>query len=148
MRYCEGVFNVADEMKTGNDDVSKVGQALLITVDDTVEADILESKLQVSGIPVLRQYRETGAYLTLILGKTSFGVDMYVPKDMLEEARNIIASAEDVKDEDILSDPSFSDESLKKANEEFLEKMDRRTWWMAGFFFAAVAIILYIVLVR
>jgi hypothetical protein len=117
-------------------------------VDDTVEADIMESKLKASGIAVLRNYRESGAYLTLILGKSSFGVDMFVPTDRLEEAKEILASAQDIKDEDILSDPSFNDEELKVANEEFLKKMDRRTWWMAGFFIAAVVLLVYLIVTR
>ncbi len=139
---------MADEVKIGNEDASEVDRTYLITVDDTVEADILESKLKASGIPVFREYRETGAYLTLVLGKSSFGVDMFVQKDRFEEARNILESAQDIKDEDILSDPSFSDESLKEANEEFLKKLDRRTWWMAIFFFAAVAVLIFFIITR
>lgn len=122
-------------------------ETLLITVDDTSEADIIESKLKAFGIPVARRYRETGAYLTLVLGKSSFGVDMYVPNDRLIEAKDIVASAEEIKDEDILKDPSFSDESVKKANEELLKKLDRRTWWMAGFFFLAVIILVVTMIV-
>lgn len=124
------------------------GQSLLVTVDDTVEADILESKLKASGIAVSRSYRESGAYLTLVLGKSSFGVDMFVPTDRLEEAKEILSSAQDIKDEDILSDPSFNDKELQAANEEFLKKMDRRTWWMAGFFIAAVALLVYLMVAR
>lgn len=124
------------------------GQSLLVTVDDTVEADILESKLKASGIEVVRNYRESGAYLTLVLGKSSFGVDMFVPTERLEEAKEILASAQNISDEDILKDPSFNDQALQAENEEFLKKMDRRTWWMAGFFFAAVAILVYLILTR
>lgn len=139
---------MADQIKTVNEDVSEDERALLITVDDSMEADILESKLGASGIPVSRKYRESGAYLTLLLGKSSFGVDIFVPKDRLEEARAVLESARNIRDEDILSDPSFTDESLKEANDEFLKKLDRRTRWMAVFFFAAAAILVYFVLTR
>lgn len=124
------------------------GMALLVTTYDKIEADVLESKLLAYEIPVAREYRETGAYLTILLGNTAFGVDMFVPTDRLDEAKNIMGSAQEVKDEDILSDPSFSDETLKAANEEFLKSMDKRTWWMAGFFIAAVAILVYYIVSR
>ena len=121
------------------------GVSLLVTADDKIEADVLESKLVAYGIPVAREYRETGAYLTILLGNTAFCIDLFVPTDRLNEAKNIIASAMEIKDEDILSDPSFSDKSLKEANDEFMKKTDKRIWWMAGFFIAAVAILIYLI---
>jgi hypothetical protein len=92
------------------------GMALLITADDKIAADVLESKLEAYGIQTTRKYRETGAYLTILLGNSAYGIDIFVPADKLDEAKDIIASAEEIKDEDILLDPSFSDEALKKTN--------------------------------
>jgi hypothetical protein len=123
------------------------GMALLITADDKIAADVLESKLEAYGIQTTRKYRETGAYLTILLGNSAYGIDIFVPADKLDEAKDIIASAEEIKDEDILLDPSFSDEALKKTNEELLKKLDNRAWLMAGVFIIAIAVlIIYLIL--
>ena len=119
------------------------GMSLLTTADDKIEADVLVSKLEAYGILVIRQYRETGAYLTLLLGNTTFGIDIFVPSDQLEEAKAILASGQEAEDEEILQDPSFSDESLKTSHEEFLKKLDRGVWWMAGIFIVLLAVLIY-----
>lgn len=118
------------------------GFKLLITVDDTIEADIIESKLNASGIKILRNYREPGAYLTLVLGKTTMGVDIFVTEDKLEEAKGFLESAKEVSDADILADPSFSDESIKAQNTENLKKISIGMWiLMSIFFIVFVAVI-------
>jgi len=121
-------------------DTPPQGMAFLATAEDKIEADVLESKLEAYGIPVARKYRENGAYLTILLGNTAFGIDLFVPTDRLGEARRMISSAQEINDEDILSDPSFSDDSVKNANEELLKKADRRIYWMAVFLIAAIAV--------
>ena len=122
------------------------GMAHLVTASNTIEADILESKLKSYGIEVLRKYRENGAYLTLVLGLSSLGVDLFVPEEKAKEAKEILESAEGIKDEDILADPSFKDKGLKAENEEFLKKLDKRAKWMALFFIAAAAVLIYYIL--
>ena len=122
--------------------------ALLLTANDTTEADIIESKLNAFGIPSIRRHRGTGAYLTIIFGKSNFGVDIYVPEDRLNEAKDIIESTNDIGDEEILNDPSFYDESLKEAHEEYIKKLDRRNWLMAGLLFLAFVLLLILWLVK
>ena len=122
------------------------GMAHLVTASNTIEADILESKLKSYGIEVFRKYRENGAYLTLVLGLSSLGVDLFVPEERAKEAKEILKSAEGIKDEDILADPSFKDKALKAENEEFLKKLDKRAKWMALFFIAAAAVLIYYIL--
>ncbi len=119
------------------------GMELLMTASDNIEADIIESYIKPSGIPIFRKYRETGHYMTLLLGKSTYGIDLFVPKDKVVEARELVKSASNVKDEDILSDPSFSDEKLVAENEEILRELNKRNRWMAVFFIAAVAILVY-----
>ncbi len=104
------------------------GFKLLITVDDTIEADIIESKLNASEIKTIRNYHEPGAYLTLILGKTIMGVDIFVEEDKFDEANALLESAKEVSDEDILTDPSFSDESTKNQNTDVLKKLNIGVW--------------------
>lgn len=67
-------------------------EAYLTTVANSIEADVMESLLRAENIPVLRKYKEAGAYLDIYMGSTSFGVDMYVPSRLLEQARELINS--------------------------------------------------------
>ena len=122
------------------------GFKLLVTAGDTVEASIIESKLSASGIKTVRSYREPGAYLTLVLGNTIMGEDMLVEEGTFEAARSILESAQEVSDEDILSDESFNDETMKARNEENLKKLSIYAWIMMAVFLLiiAAAIILYI----
>jgi hypothetical protein len=119
---------------------------LLVTAGDTVEAGIIESKLNAGGIKTVRKYREPGAYLNVILGNTIMGVDILVEEDKLEEARIILESAQEVSDEDILADESFSDETVKTKNEENLKKLSLYAWIIMAVFLIiiAAAVIIYI----
>lgn len=122
------------------------GFKLLITANDTIEANIIESKLKASGIETIRKYREPGAYLTLVLGKTIMGVDILVAEDKLEEARCLLESALELSDEDILSDDSFNDDAIKARNEESLKKLSLYAWIMMSILLIiiAAAIVIYI----
>ncbi|NMA64927.1 MAG: DUF2007 domain-containing protein [Clostridiaceae bacterium] len=122
------------------------GMEFLLTTSDNIEAEIIGSYLKPAGIPVVKRHREPGAYLTLLLGNSSYGVDLFVPSDKLEEALELIESAKNVRDEDILADPSFNDEVLIAENEEFLKKLDKKVGWMAAIFLAVVAILIYLIL--
>ncbi len=121
------------------------GQTFLITASDSIEADILESKLSAAGIPVYKKCREPGAYLNLVLGNSSMGVDLFVPEDRLDEANGLLESASDVSDEEILADPSFNDESIKKENEDNLNNLNNKVRIIAAVFIVLVIalIVLY-----
>ncbi|MCX7772264.1 MAG: hypothetical protein N2376_04030 [Clostridia bacterium] len=117
----------------------------LLTVDDTLKADVIESKLKAYDIPVRRKHRETGAYLTLLLGKSNFGVDFYVPSDRFQEAQEVLASGSEVRDEEILEDASYQDGQSEEADQEILKKLNRQTWLMAAAFFIALGILVYFI---
>ncbi len=51
------------------------------------EADVIASLLQSMGIPVLRRSREAGDYLNVYMGYSVYGVDLYVPRSALQDAR-------------------------------------------------------------
>jgi hypothetical protein len=62
----------------------------LVAVEGSMEAEIIKSKLESYGIPVLLQYEAAGR----IFGITMDGlgkVRVLVPQDLLEEARNVLA---------------------------------------------------------
>jgi hypothetical protein len=67
-------------------------EAFLITVNNGIEADLIESILNANNIPVLKKFKGAGAYLKLYMGMAIFGVDIYVPSNLLDEAKNLIES--------------------------------------------------------
>lgn len=63
----------------------------LCTAADNLQADILESKLRGEGIPCIRRYEGAGNYVEIFTGiNTVNGIDLYVPEDKLEDAKNVI----------------------------------------------------------
>jgi len=63
----------------------------LCTVHDSFQADIIESKLASEGIPCIRKYEGAGNYMEVFMGSSVINdIDFYVPKDALEDAKNII----------------------------------------------------------
>lgn len=63
----------------------------LTTVKNSMEADLIESKLDSEGIPCIRRYKGAGNAVEIIMGSnTAFPIDIYVPASALEDARNII----------------------------------------------------------
>lgn len=67
------------------------GGAYLCTVNDSFQADLLESKLRSEGIPYQRKYVGSSGYLEIVFGNNTVGeIELYVPEDCLEDARNVI----------------------------------------------------------
>jgi hypothetical protein len=65
--------------------------AYLCTAADSMEADILESKLRGEGIPMERRWKGAGNFLEIIMGANIIcPIDVYVPAESLEDAKNII----------------------------------------------------------
>jgi hypothetical protein len=92
------------------------GGVYLTTAMNSLEADILESKLRAEGIPCIKRYKGAGNAMEIIMGSTySYAIELYVPEDTLEDARNIIVAipilSEDFDDDyfddyfDDLTDP-------------------------------------------
>ena len=73
----------------------------LVTVKSSMEADILESKLNAEGIPVMRRSEGFGNAAEIIMGQnTAFELSLYVPEAALVDALNII-SPDPLTDEEI-----------------------------------------------
>ncbi|WP_164914397.1 putative signal transducing protein [Aminipila luticellarii] len=65
----------------------------LCTAKDSFDADLLESKLRSEDIPCERRYQGAGNFLEIALGANStFPIDIYVPEETLEDAKNIIVA--------------------------------------------------------
>lgn len=67
------------------------GGVFLCTARDSMEADIFESKLRSEGIPCIKKYRGASNFLEIAMGKNvAFPIDIYVPEETLEDAKNIV----------------------------------------------------------
>lgn len=66
--------------------------AFLATIEDDREIDIIESLLRSYGIPILRKYRWAGGFLKVVMGVSTYGVDIYVPASRLELGRALLES--------------------------------------------------------
>lgn len=63
----------------------------LCTVNHTMDAELLESKLRSEGIPSERKYVGAAHYLEVVFGNDLVGaIEIYVPEECLEDAKNII----------------------------------------------------------
>ena len=62
----------------------------LITVGSDIEAGIIEAKLESEDVPVLRKYKDAGGYLSIYMGASLYGIDLYVPSKLYEKALEII----------------------------------------------------------
>lgn len=86
--------------------------AFLQTVSSDMEADFVESLLRAYQIPLLRKYHHAGAYLHVFAGNSTFGVDLYVPASVLQQAHNILNAPNE----------SITEELLKSAPPELREQ--------------------------
>ena len=89
----------------------------LCTAKDSFEADLLESKLRSEGIPSIKKFKGASNFLEIFMGSNSaFPIDIYVPEETLEDAKNIIVAVpigDEIPDEPIDFD-SMSEEELSE----------------------------------
>ncbi len=69
-------------------------QAVLLahTFDSPADADVTISLLTAYGIPCFKYYDKEGGAGKVINGFSGFGVGLYVPASMAEDAQNLLAS--------------------------------------------------------
>ena len=65
-------------------------EMLLLSNLDTIEAEIITSKLQSYGIPVLKKSKGTGGILEIYTRANLYGIDIYVPSQMFELANQLL----------------------------------------------------------
>lgn len=72
----------------------------LCTAKNTFEADLLVSKLSSEGIPSIKKDKGAGNFLEIFMGSnTTCPIDLFVPEDTLEEAKNVIIAFPILSDE-------------------------------------------------
>ena len=63
----------------------------LCSVRGNMKAEIIESKLRSEGIPCERRYQGSSNYMEILFGRDFANeIDIYVPEQVLEDAKNII----------------------------------------------------------
>ena len=92
----------------------------LCTAKDSFEADILESKLRSEGIPSIKKYKGASNFLEIFMGSNSTcPIDLYVPEETLEDAKNIIVAVPILGDE-IPDEPVDFDELTEEEIDELI----------------------------
>ncbi|MCI8646782.1 MAG: DUF2007 domain-containing protein [Firmicutes bacterium] len=67
------------------------GGVYLCTADSSFQADILESKLRGEGIPCVKKYQGASNFIEIAMGNNNaYPIDLYVPEEALEDAKNVI----------------------------------------------------------
>ena len=76
-----------------------VAPVLLTTVTGSqLDYQLLLTQLKAFGVPVLGTFSATGALAKLILGFAGTGMDVYVPENMAELARELLKPVEDAEE--------------------------------------------------
>lgn len=102
--------------------------AYLQTVASDMEADFIESLLRAYEIPVLRKYRQAGAYLKVVAGTSSLGVDLFVPSSALQRAQEILnAPSERITEELLESVPPELREEEPESDYD-AQRVRKLTW--------------------
>lgn len=105
----------------------------LVSSADGFEADILAAKLEAFGVPVMKRHKETGDYLKIYMGASPFGIDLYVPSQQLEKARDILENIPEVSEDGEGETEEELQEELREEQEmgEALEKRkERSSFWL------------------
>lgn len=87
--------NVNDKWRDG---------VFLCHTKSSFDADLLESKLRSENIPCIKRYVGASNFIEIAMGSnTSYPIDIYVPEDLLEDARNVIVPVDldDCEDFDV-----------------------------------------------
>ena len=100
-------------------------EVLLVTVSNTMEANIVESLLKSYDIPVMKKHRESGGYIEIYMGMTNFGIDIYVTESLFQNAKEILESQPE--DPELLLN-ELEEEEFKESEEKFKESRINKFW--------------------
>ena len=117
-----------------------VETVLLCYIDDDVNSDILVATLKENNIPTLVKRPEAGGYLKIYMGMNVFGVEIYVPPDMLERAQEIFDS--------VMGGYSDSSDDFDEESKAMLSRTERNKriigWLLLAVFWLGVPVLMLI----
>lgn len=67
------------------------------TFEADAQADLLVEMLRAYDIPAVKRYAKDGTLGKVVLGFSGYGVALYVPESMLEDAQNLLRPVEDTE---------------------------------------------------
>lgn len=113
-------------------------QVLLTTVDNSIQADLIESLLKAYNIPVYKRYKESGAFMEVYMGMSRSGVDIFVPSKLKQKALEIISSQSENLTEDTYIQED--EDNMEQLEEDFQKKRQSRTWLLLLIFLVPLGI--------
>lgn len=151
-------------------------EAFLLTAADSIEAGMIEALLNANDIPVLKKYKESGGYIKIVMGDSIYGVDLYVPAELLDKACEIIENSREASQDDafpynvisedtidstqVRNDPMNSENLMKNNDfknndgaglaeeEQKINRKKRLVSWIIILFLMACLLVLAIILIR
>lgn len=91
--------DAADRWPKTEDGSPEEAAFLTSAVEADSQADLLLQMLRSYDIPVIKKYDKDGTLGKVVLGFSGYGVSLYVPASMLEDAQNLLkpVDEEDLK---------------------------------------------------
>jgi uncharacterized protein (DUF697 family) len=102
--------------------------ALLMTANDEIQANIVESLLKAYGIPLSRTYKGNDTFGKIVLGLTVNGIDLYVPKSAIDEAKGIIENELPEEQQMELVEALETEVQTEALKEKYEDKRRSRAW--------------------
>ena len=87
--------DLAERWLKGPDGAPEKAVFLTDTFEADKQADLLVGMLGAYGIPVAKRYDRDGTLGKVVLGFSGYGVSLYVPESMLDDARALLEPAPD-----------------------------------------------------
>lgn len=81
-----------NEEKNNEETFASMDLTYLTTACSEIEANMLQELLHSHNIQSVKKYREAGGILSIYMGDTSFGIDLYVDKEQLPIAKMVISN--------------------------------------------------------
>ena len=86
--------------------------AFLCSVEDGVEAEMTISLLRSNDIPVMKKRPGSGEYLTIYMGTSFYGADIYVPSKLHAKASEVLSAEPTSEPENIAV--GYSEQELQR----------------------------------
>ena len=82
--------DLAERWPRAEDGTPEQAAFLTSVVEADSQADLVVQMLRSYDIPVIKQYDKDGTLGKVVLGFSGYGVSLYVPASMLEDAQNLL----------------------------------------------------------
>jgi hypothetical protein len=99
-----------DNQETKETNVSLDEPVLLMRVTNEIQADNIIAILAADGIPAYASHKGSGQYLTVYMGMSNMGMDIFVPASALEHAKEIVNCVSEACGENEIEGKASEDE--------------------------------------